>query len=182
MDRRKALKGIGLSFGYLMATPAVLSVLQGCQQQDSGNWKPVFFTTDEAVILTGIIDMILPATEKYPGALDVHVPQFIDAFADAVYEKKAQQKVKSGMKEVVKALKSNNKNYKQLLDKHLVGKSDNKLLSDFLSDIRKMTVWAYMTSEQVGERVLAYDPVPGAFRSCIPVEEATGGLAWSIPK
>jgi hypothetical protein len=50
----------------------------------------------------------------------------------------------------------------------------------FANDIRDMAVWAYKSSEYIGEEVLAYLPIPGEHIACGDVNELTGGRAWSL--
>ena len=47
-------------------------------------------------------------------------------------------------------------------------------------NLRNSSVWAYKTSELIGETVLAYAPIPGKQQGCISLDEATGGKAWSL--
>lgn len=49
-----------------------------------------------------------------------------------------------------------------------------------LSSIRGLTTWGWKTSEQIGENVLWYDPVPGQQKGCIPLEEAGNGKVMSL--
>ncbi len=49
-----------------------------------------------------------------------------------------------------------------------------------LGNLREMTLWAWRMSEEIGEKVLAYDPIPGQQIGCLPVQEATGGKAYSL--
>ncbi|RMB63321.1 gluconate 2-dehydrogenase subunit 3 family protein [Dokdonia sinensis] len=49
-----------------------------------------------------------------------------------------------------------------------------------LGNIRGMTIWGWKASEEIGENVLAYEPVPGQQVGCLPVSEATGGKAYSL--
>ncbi|TVZ52759.1 gluconate 2-dehydrogenase subunit 3 family protein [Dokdonia sp. Hel_I_53] len=49
-----------------------------------------------------------------------------------------------------------------------------------LGNLRGMTLWAWKTSEEIGENVLAYDPIPGQQIGCLPVQGATGGKAYSL--
>ena len=49
-----------------------------------------------------------------------------------------------------------------------------------LTSLRSFSIWAYKSSEEVGEKVLAYDPIPSVFNGCMPLQEATGGKAWSL--
>ena len=50
----------------------------------------------------------------------------------------------------------------------------------FAQNLRNSTIWAYKTTEYIGEKVLAYLPVPGEYVPCGDVDELTGGKAWSI--
>lgn len=49
-----------------------------------------------------------------------------------------------------------------------------------LSNIRGMTIWGWKESEEIGENVLAYEPIPGQQVGCLPLEEATGGKVYSL--
>lgn len=50
----------------------------------------------------------------------------------------------------------------------------------YLTEVRDMGIWAWKTSEQVGENVLWYDPIPGEYIPCGPVEELGNGKAMSL--
>jgi hypothetical protein len=43
-----------------------------------------------------------------------------------------------------------------------------------------MAVWGFKTSEEIGKKVMAYDPIPGGYVGCESLEELTGGKAWSL--
>ena len=49
----------------------------------------------------------------------------------------------------------------------------------FATNLRGITIWAYKTSEYVGEQVLPYLPVPGVYVACDDLEELSGGKTWS---
>lgn len=49
-----------------------------------------------------------------------------------------------------------------------------------LSTIRDLSFWAWKNSEEIGENVLWYDPVPGQYQGCIPLSEAGNGKAMSL--
>ncbi|PTM12037.1 MAG: hypothetical protein DA407_00065 [Bacteroidetes bacterium] len=201
MKRRDALKGMGLSLGYAIAAPSILSLLQSCKTETSV-WTPTFLTPTEAIVLTNLVDLILPVTETSPGALDVNVPEFLDLYAHKGYDDERKSKYKKGIQAIIKALNvldadpSNLKteDYDALLAKYLKSSKaqqkkyneetdeDNQdaLIYNALVDIRGSAMWAYKTSQQIGENVLAYDLVPGEQKGCISLEEATGGKAWSL--
>ncbi len=197
MKRRDALKGLGLSLGYVIATPSVLSMLQSCKT-DVNQWKPIFFTVAEGTVLRNLIDLMLPKTEATPGALDVNVPEFLDLYASKVYSEEQQSKFKKTIQEIIdellissgKVSKISIEDYDALLSKYL--KADKvtqdlfknnekeKTVFEALINLRNTSVWAYKTSELIGETVLAYAPIPGKQQGCISLEEATNGKAWSL--
>ncbi|UJH68877.1 gluconate 2-dehydrogenase subunit 3 family protein [Allomuricauda sp. SCSIO 65647] len=50
----------------------------------------------------------------------------------------------------------------------------------FAGNIRNISIWAYKSSEYIGEEVLAYLPIPGEYVACGDVNELTQGKAWSL--
>ena len=78
MDRRQALKNIGLSFGAVTLTPALSTVLQSCQTDTA--WMPTTLSVEEADLIASIMDIILPSSEALPGASDLNLIQFVDTY------------------------------------------------------------------------------------------------------
>lgn len=204
MNRRHALKNLGLSIGYTIATPTIVTMLQSCKTEDK-LWTPTFFTIDEGVVVKNLIDLILPKTQNTPGALDVNVPEFLDLYIFKTYSEKRQKRYKKGLAAILKTLPITEKgvddlkteDYDNVLAKYLKtnkqqqmayrkynaendAKNEDALIFQALDNIRGAAIWAFKTSEQIGKNVLAYDPVPGAQKGCIPLSEATGGKAWSL--
>ncbi|PIB27647.1 hypothetical protein BFP77_00345 [Maribacter sp. 4U21] len=96
MDRRKALKNLGLAMGYTVATPTLISLMQSCKGEPAVVWTPDFFTIDEGSAVTKLVDIILPKTDT-PSASEVNVHLFIDKFANEVMEKEQQDFVRMSM-------------------------------------------------------------------------------------
>ena len=48
----------------------------------------------------------------------------------------------------------------------------------FFTLLKELTVLGYFTSEQVGEQVMSYDPIPDTYQGCIPWED--GRADWSL--
>ena len=215
MDRRIALKNIGLSLGYVVATPTLISLVQSCKDQNIVEWTPSFLTKEEGSVLYKLVDIILPKTDT-PSATDVNVHVFIDKFANEIMMHEQQNFIKMAMSKFVdKALKDSGKekiedldsedlepvlaaslkttkedeviNYKSINTyKEAINNGEQAELDDtisrfaFANDLRGQTIWAYKTSEYIGEEVLAYLPVPGEYIGCGDLQELTGGKAWSI--
>lgn len=200
MNRRDALKGMGLSLGYIIATPTILSMLQSCSTK-AEKWVPLFHSDIQALVLEGLVDLILPKTKDTPGALDVNVPKFIDLYVAEALTDEDNETYKLGFEAVMDELgipnvepdpeqpiKLKTEDLDAILSKYLrISKAqrlayitEKHLVFMTLLTIRDQTVWAYKTSKEIGKNVLAYDPVPGEQKGCISVEEATGGKAWSL--
>jgi hypothetical protein len=96
MERRTALKNMGMALGYTVATPTLISLVQSCKTEAAVSWSPQFFSVEEAGILTKLVDIILPKTDT-PSASEMGVDVFIDRFADAVMEKDQQDFLRMSM-------------------------------------------------------------------------------------
>jgi len=198
MNRRDVLKNMGFATGYLLATPTILSMLQSCTS-DVKTWVPEFLTLEQGVVLTNIVDVILPKTDL-PSATELNVPQFIDKFINEVLGDEQQTQIKNGFNTMISLLKQNGiepveklteDNYKSLLDQHMLVKGEidkeraanpeslELTKSEFLNSLKGITIMAYVTTEEIGERVLKYDPIPAAYY-CGDLQELTGGKSWSL--
>lgn len=89
MDRRDALKNMGVALGYTVATPTLISLMQSCKSDPSMEWVPDFFSPEEGNVLIQLVDLLIPATDT-PSASDVQVHLFIDRFAAEVMTSEQQ--------------------------------------------------------------------------------------------
>jgi len=109
MDRRKVLKNMGLSLGYVVATPTLISIVQSCKTENTLKWTPEFFTKEEGSVITHLVDIILPKTDT-PSATEVQVDIFIDRFTNQVMDMEDQELLKFGMRKFIeKALADSDK-------------------------------------------------------------------------
>ncbi|KSA12633.1 gluconate 2-dehydrogenase subunit 3 family protein [Maribacter dokdonensis] len=109
MDRRRVLKNMGLSLGYMVATPTLLSIVQSCKSEPAITWTPEFLAQSQGKVLTKLVDIILPKTDT-PSASEVQVDIFIDKFAKDVMEKEQQDFLKMSMTKFIdKALADSGK-------------------------------------------------------------------------
>ncbi len=100
MDRRKAIKNMGMALGYTVATPTLISIVQSCKTEPTITWNPEFLTKEQASVLSKLVDIILPKTDT-PSASDVQVDIFIDRFANQAMEKEQQDFFKMSMSKFV---------------------------------------------------------------------------------
>ncbi|MBT8281913.1 MAG: gluconate 2-dehydrogenase subunit 3 family protein [Muriicola sp.] len=100
MDRRIALKNMGLALGYTIATPTLLSLVQGCNDVKAVDWTPDFFTEEEGNIIIKLVDIILPKTDT-PSASEVNVHVFIDRFTNEIMEEIQQDMTKLSLNKFI---------------------------------------------------------------------------------
>jgi hypothetical protein len=109
MDRRRVLKNMGMSLGYMVATPTLLSIVQSCKSEPAITWTPEFLAQNEGSVLSKLVDIILPKTDT-PSATEVQVDIFIDKFAKDVMETEQQDFLKMSMNKFIdKALTDSGK-------------------------------------------------------------------------
>jgi hypothetical protein len=191
MDRRKALRSIGTGIGAIAVTPTVVSLFQSCQSV--ATYTPVFISENDFKIVSNLMEIIIPKTD-IPGAIELKLPEFVDAYIDAVWDEKRKTDFKEAWTAFIsssnKAAGKENANdlstadWDAQLAKYLKPgndvPADETLASQFANQLRSITVNAFKTNEFIGEEVLAYAPIPGEQKGCVDLMEATGGKAWSL--
>ena len=58
--------------------------------------------------------------------------------------------------------------------------SEDAVNFSLLKSLRDRGIFAFKNSQQIGEEVLAYAPIPKEQKGCVNLQEATGGKAWSL--
>ena len=198
MDRRKAIKTIGIGTTAITVTPAVVGMLQSCQSQ-TNTFKPIHFSKENFSVVSQLMDLIIPETD-IPGAIELKLPEFLDGFIDVIMNDKAKKKITDGLDQFIAvSLKDSGKSSASRLDRSDLDVQLAKYLkadqqqqnsaqddkayqsaSAFAKQLRSMTINAFKTNEYIGENVLVYVPIPGKQEGCVDLMEATGGKAWSL--
>ena len=199
MKRRDALKKLGLAAGFAITAPSIFSMLQSCTA-DVKTWVPKFLTPNEQAVLTNLVDIILPKTATTPSATEVKVPQYIDQYIYEVLDAKDQEITRAAFNKFIGFLKLTEtksisdvttEEYTALLDEYLLIiddideereanlEAEIMTTSEFLGQVKWMTISAYRNSEQVGENILVYDPIPAQYY-CGDLQELTVGKSYSL--
>jgi gluconate 2-dehydrogenase gamma chain len=193
MDRREAIKRTALLMGGVVSASAIAGVLNGCAAKPSIDWTPVFLSKDQANIVSEIAEIIIPKTDT-PGAKDTGVPAFIDMMLKDVYAKEDQNRFLAGLKAFDEDAKKSKGNsfadldaeqqtafVKQKHDEAIQAEKNEKPAPKrpFILMMKELTMLGFFTSEAGATQVLQYDPVPGAYKGCIPLSEAGNGKTWA---
>ena len=189
MDRRNALKNIGKGLGTITITPSILNLFQSCQNSTTLN--SVFFNKEQFLVVSKLMEIIIPETET-PGAISLKLPEFIDAYIYNVIDEdniSSNKILKDGLNKFIDLVKSKTKKeeinkisvkeWEDQLKKILISEGNSDIITIAIKDIRKLTVGAYKINEFVGEKLMAYNPVPGQQKGCVDLNQASGGIVWS---
>ncbi len=196
MDRRELIKRMALAAGYTLTAPSLVSVLNSCESAPELGWQPLALTAAQAMALEEMTEAILPKTTT-PGAKDMKVAQTMDAFISVVFSPADQAQFKTDLDGFLKDCettqgkpfeKCSKEEQNAFLAKYDTPESygisvwgtdmAKKDVNAVFKKIKAMTVSAYFNTEELGERVLRYLPIPGKYEACIPYEKGT--KAWSL--
>lgn len=193
MDRREALKRTAWIMGGVVSAPAVMGVLNGCAAKPTIDWKPVFLSEDQGILVSQVAEIIIPKTDT-PGAKETGVPGFIDLMLKDVYSKEDQDHYLTSLKAFNDDAK---KEYgdpfieldekqqaafvKKIHDAAVQAEKDTKPAPKrpFVLMTKELTMLGFFTSEAGATQVLQYVAVPGAYHGCVPLSEAGNGKTWA---
>jgi hypothetical protein len=179
ISRREAIRRAALLAGVAVS-PAWLGMVGGAQTAAA----KAYLAPAMAATLAAAADRILPRTDT-PGAADVGVPAFIDRLYGEFMTPAEQQLLAQALQEIDAAAKSaHGAGFSTLTAAQqdtvlrTVAKSQQDKEPSSFGLLRSATVLGYFTSEQVGRNVLHYDPVPGAYNGCVPIDQV-GRRNWT---
>lgn len=138
MNRRKAIKNLGLSLGTISLTPAVITLLQSCQ--NDLDWKPVFFDSNQIKFISEITNLIIPSSEEVPGSNELNLIRFIDLYISNVRNNDDQIFIKSSLDSFIENYY--NKSNKNSLTNYDIEELDEILKYYFKSDVSKQELWS----------------------------------------
>ena len=143
-----------------------------------------YLTAAQGPLVSAAAERILPRTDT-PGAIDVGVPAFIDRFYGEFMNPADRQLLVSALDEI----ESSGQDAHGASFAALTAAQQDAVLRGMAAAqqgrspssfelLRSVTVLGYFTSEQVGKNVLHYDPVPGAYDGCVPIDQV-GRRSWT---
>jgi gluconate 2-dehydrogenase gamma chain len=197
MTRRELIQKTSLALGYTLSGPALIGIMNGCEIKHDKTFTPTFFTDEQAVLIGDLAEIILPRT-KTPGAKDAGVPAFIDAFVNEVYSKEEKEKLIEGLNEFnegtrnrffrlfIECTSDSQRQYVDEVHNDVFNNAEatsegwwasNKGEKPFLYKIKELTILGFFSSEAGATQVLQYNPAPGPFQGCVPLDKV--GKAWA---
>ena len=180
ISRREAIRRAALLAGVVLAPEWLMAVDQAVRPAA----PTARLTPAHAAIAGAVADRIIPRTDT-PGAADVGVPAFIGLLYGEFMTPAERQILTDGLGAADAAAKAaHGAGFTTLTaDRQdallrTIARAEEGRAQGFFRLIRSATVLGYFTSAQVGRKVLHYDPVPGRYDGCVPIEQV-GRRNWT---
>ena len=200
MDRRRVLKKIGYGSAAMIVSPQVINMLHSCKS-NVNKYLPIFFANNQFQFVSKIMDLVIPKTDV-PGAIELKLPEFLDNYIVVVMNQNDKETILRRTNNFIKlilneakknsSMEINSNDLNTQLKKYLLAsvkqiesweeatKSQELEVYNYLIQIRSLTLNAFRLNEYIGEKVLAYDPIPGERKVCLDLKKTTGGKRWSL--
>ena len=200
MDRRRVLKKIGYGSAAMVVSPQVINMLHSCKS-NVNKYLPIFFANNQFQFVSKIMDLIIPKTD-IPSAIELKLPEFLDNYIVVVMNQNDKETILRRTNNFIKlilnetkknsSMEINSNDLNTQLKKYLLAsdkqieswekgpKSQELEVYNYLIQVRSLTLNAFRLNEYIGEKVLAYDPIPGERRVCLDLKKTTGGKRWSL--
>lgn len=179
IDRREAIRRTALLAGVALA-PEWLAYAVRAQTPAAKS----HLTATQGALVRAAAERILPRTNT-PGAVDVGVPAFIDRFYGEFMTPSERELLVSVLDEIERAAMDAHKTAFVSLAAaqqdgvlRTIADAQKAQTPSSFGFLRSMTVLGYFTSEEIGKQVLNYDPVPGRYDGCVPIDEV-GRRNWT---
>jgi hypothetical protein len=148
-------------------------------------WTPKALSAPQADTLTAASGLIMPATDT-PGAIEVGAPQVIDRWLAEWASPDDAARLKAFLDRLdADAHAAGSASFAALSAERqtaLLSRYDAEGRAQRAHPFAQLTDYvtiAYFTSRPGATRALRYDPVPGAYRGCVPLSEIGRGWATS---
>ncbi len=187
MDRREALKRVGVMMGGAVSLPLVSGVLSGCQAPaGNGGYALQTLSADQSELVATISELIIPTTDT-PGARAAKVNEFVDLMLTDWYAEDDKNKFMAGLRAAYEmAQNANGSSFVDNTEEQqiaLLTQMESDAMNggggngDFFRMMKELTLTGYYTSEIGATQELKYVHVAGEYRGDVPYSEI--GRAYS---
>jgi hypothetical protein len=180
MHRRDLLRLLGATAALpFLPRSAEAAIALGHQVHAGSETGAKVLHADQMALLSAVCELIIPRTDT-PGALDAHVPAFIDHMLAGWYPGAERDQLLTGFKAIDSAAggsfaKLGKDQQVALLTRLDSGKGDAGSAEWAVRRIKSLTVYGYFTSELVVKTVTKDPIMPGRFEGCVVAKSGERG-------
>ncbi len=186
LTRRKAIQGAASLIGGTIAVSQLGPLASRAALAQADNSPPVFLDQVQFSIVERVVDLIIPETDT-PGAHAAAVHHFVDLMLAEWASPDRQSRYQQGLQTIDdRAHADAGNNFAaisaadqlrvlQALDQeaHADGSTDT-----FFREFKKLVLFGYYTSETGATVELRFDPIPGDYEPCVPIEDPQRAWFW----
>ncbi|MBT8401654.1 MAG: gluconate 2-dehydrogenase subunit 3 family protein [Rhodothermia bacterium] len=196
MERREALKRIGVLMGGAVSLSTASGILGGCKVGPrSEPFVPKTLTAEQNELVTTISELIIPETDT-GGAKAARVNEFIDKMLTDWVEDDDKQRFLSGLDQlesstiasegsgflelaetdqirILESLEAKRAQWREAVGEGTASREERP----FFEMMRELTIAGYYTSEIGASQELKYEIIFTSYEGDVPYEEI--GRAWS---
>lgn len=186
MDRREALKRVGLLMGGALSASVVSGVLAGCRAGGTAAYTPRTLTASQDDLVATVAELIIPATDT-PGARAAGVNVFIDQMLTRIYTDEERNRFLAGLADLdaraggsgflQSTAAAQTDLLKALEAEARAARADGADETPFFRTMKELTLVGYYTSEIGATQELKYVHVAGSYDGDVPFDEV--GRAYS---
>ena len=171
MKRREVIQSLSRISVHAMFPSVLSGFLTGCANKEMGNYIPVFFTKDEFAAITGIADVIIPATGT-KSASQVNTQVFLDQVFSQCLAKEQQDVIKEGLKQLVPGFNNakDKLQYISAIDKKAY---DGDESAAYFKSIKQYTMIGFFTSQEGETKASNYVKIPDGYKGEIASDANT---------
>jgi hypothetical protein len=175
MDRRDALKRIGMLLGAAVSAPVASAVMAGCRAGGGqAAYAPQVLTPAQDELVATVAELIIPATDT-PGARAAGVNVFVDRVLAGAYTEPERSRFLAGLADLdVRAQEGSGGSFLDLSSEEqaAVLRVLEAEASPFYAMMKELTLVGYYTSEAGATQELQYVHVAGRYDGDVPLAEA----------
>ncbi len=182
---------MGLGAATLIYSGSLLSLLESCRRdaQNGVAWSPAYLNRNQARTISELCAIILPEQEDLPGALSLGIPQFIDKYLNECASDEERETVQKAFQKFDAQLteqsghsveKSQLDDYMVILKQNFDSPDTRNEAFDLLNWVRGKAIWAWQNNKTIAEDLFWYDPIPGKWVGCRPMNEDGDGRLQAL--
>jgi len=179
MDRRKALRNLGILTGGMVLLPSC----DFSKEKISFALNNLQVTETQESLLKDIVSTLIPEGDL-PGAGSLQVHDFVWVMVDDCMDKETQAVYLRGLNEfdshvkkiTQKTFVSNNNEERELVLKSIAedptdeSAKVNTDVKTFFNTTKQLTIFGYMRSEYIMTEVMPYTLIPGSYGPCETID------------
>lgn len=171
MNRREVVKSLGLISGHVLFPSVLGAFIAGCANKDMSSYKPVFFSPDEYQTITGMIDIIIPATGT-ASASQVNTQVFLDQVFARCMTPDQQRVMREGLAALTPGFvgATNKTAFLSEADKKAYDNDENYA---WFKTMKRFTLIGFFTSKEGTTKASNYVKVPDAYKGEIVADDKT---------